>query len=209
VPEPIKTASPQSRAAREADRQMRERDRAQTEQYRAGYESAKDEQRAASGNSGPGVLSRGSRTVTRGESQRIIVGTMAFGVVFALVSSELGRARAGKTGPAPTGKQPATPVTILVGGGVATILLLVISHAGDPGSELAEGLALVTALTIVLVNGKPVWDFANNLFGSTPTTPTGLQPSVGTGQYRTPAPGEPGYGTNPPISIPRRPGQPS
>jgi hypothetical protein len=75
------------------------------------------------------------------------------------------------------------PITIMIGGGVATIILLVISHAGEPGAELATGLAVVTMVSSVLVFGKPVWDLIGSLTsgGTTPTaSTTASTPTKGT-----------------------------
>lgn len=65
------------------------------------------------------------------------------------------------------------PVQIIIGGGVATVALLVISEAGSAGAELAEGLAVITMVSSVLLWGTPVFDFASTLFGSKATGPTG------------------------------------
>ena len=53
------------------------------------------------------------------------------------------------------------------------------------GASSLVGLALVTTASSVLVFGAPVWDAANNLFGSKPTTPlastAATKPTSGTG----------------------------
>lgn len=62
---------------------------------------------------------------------------------------------------------------IVVGGVVATSLLLLLSHAGEGGREAAVGLALVTFLTTTLVYGGPAWNALTGYFGSQPTGMTG------------------------------------
>lgn len=74
-----------------------------------------------------------------------------------------------------------SPFTIIFGGTVATSLLVLLSHAGEPGEQFATGLAVVAFTSSALVYGKPVWDAANTAFGSTPTTPlTQTTPSTPT-----------------------------
>lgn len=110
-----------------------------------------------------------SRTSSTNGS-RTVVGLMFFAVTFSLIGNEI-KITNGATGPS------AAPVTegakIILGGIIATALLTLLTHAGESGRELGVGLALVTAASSVLVFGGPVWQSANKLFGSTPTTPLG------------------------------------
>ena len=71
------------------------------------------------------------------------------------------------------------PIQIIIGGGVATVALLVISEAGSGGAELAEGLAVITMVSSVLLWGTPVFDYLSKLFGSSPTGTTGTTTSGG------------------------------
>ncbi len=75
------------------------------------------------------------------------------------------------TGPSIVGRGITTSGRIILGGFFATTLLIMLSHAGNPGREWAVGLAGVTMGASVFVYGGPVWAEANKLFGSTPTTP--------------------------------------
>ena len=141
------------------DRDQQRRDRYQTKTYARNVRREDEPSHAAP-----------VRVKSHGQSARTIVGLMAFTTVFALVATEID---------ALTGQKPATNgVRIIIGGGVATIILLMLGEAGDAGAQLAEGLALVTTVAAVLVKGKPVWDFSSKLFGTQPTQPTG---SSGTG----------------------------
>ena len=105
------------------------------------------------------------------QGSRTIVGLMFFAVTFSLIGNEI------KVTSGAKGSTPAGPVTeggkIIIGGVFATALLTLLSHAGENGRQFAVGLALVTTATSVLVFGAPVWDSANSLFGSKPTTPVG------------------------------------
>lgn len=101
-----------------------------------------------------------SRTVANAPG-RMIFGLMTFTMAFSLIGGELEKNQ-GKP-------QTVNPITIIVGGTIATSLLTLISHAGEPGERLGVGLATVAFVTAALVYGKPVWDAANNAFGSKPT----------------------------------------
>lgn len=161
-----------------AERRTREREAAQVGAERQAY----DEGRRAA------ASSRRTRTpaqqvatsqVRPGSPQRTIVGTMAFATVFALLSTLIEQG----TGQTTPGTAAHPSVRIMIGGGTGTILLLMISHAGEPGEQLAEGLALVTMVTVVLVKGAPLWKWANNLFGTTPTTSTAYPVAGGAATY--------------------------
>ena len=109
-----------------------------------------------------------ARTRSQADS-RLIVGLMGFTVLFSTIGAEIRVAKTPATG---IGGVATGPAKILLGGVVATALLTLLSHAGDPGREFAIGLALVSMATATLVYGAPVWDSANNLFGSQPTGST-------------------------------------
>jgi hypothetical protein len=96
---------------------------------------------------------------------RLIFGLMTFTVVFSLVGEEISTGQ---------GNEPkVSPFLIIFGGTVATSLLVLLSHAGEGGEELATGLALVTFISAATaIYTKPVWDAANKAFGSTPTKAT-------------------------------------
>jgi hypothetical protein len=94
---------------------------------------------------------------------RLIFGLMTFTVVFSLVGEEIGQGQGRK--------ETVNPFMIIFGGTVATSLLTLLSHAGEPGERFATGLAAVAFITSALVYGGPVWAAANKAFGSSPTTP--------------------------------------
>lgn len=118
-------------------------------------------------------------SVVQSAPARTITMLMAFTVGFALLGHEIDVANAKSTTTSPN--KVATGVTvggrILLGGFLAGGLLIGLSHAGAPGAELAEGLALVSMATSVLVYGGPVWSVLGRLVGnSTPTAPTTSNP---------------------------------
>lgn len=97
---------------------------------------------------------------------RTIVGLMGVTVIFSTIG------HVAKTGGV---KQSGGVITdegkIILGGFFATGILVLVAKAGDGGRQFATGLALIAMLTSTLVYGAPVWDAANNIFGSKPTTP--------------------------------------
>ncbi len=100
-----------------------------------------------------------------------IAGLMAWAAMFALVGNEVTAAEKG--GPADyLVKAPVVGgAKIIVGGTIGTAALLMISHAGTAGQELATGLALVTAVSSMIIWGKPVFGLLQSAFGAKPTTP--------------------------------------
>jgi hypothetical protein len=117
--------------------------------------------------------------VTEEPNSRIIFALMGFAVAFSLVGNEVKAVTTPKTGS--TGVVTVAG-KIVLGGFFATSLLVLISHAGDPGRQIGVGLATVAALSSSLVYGGPVWGQANALFGTRPTTPlaTATANTVGT-----------------------------
>ena len=118
---------------------------------------------------------------TISEPGRLILGLMVFTITFSLVGGEIEKSQ--------SQKQTVGPFTIIFGGTVATSLLTLVSHAGEAGERFAVGLATVAFITSALVYGKPVWDAANNAFGTQPTKPlaasTPSTPTTGTIQTAT------------------------
>jgi hypothetical protein len=120
-------------------------------------------------------------TTTRTTSEadtRTITALMIFTVAFALVGHEIGAVKAASTQP---NVQPGTdPVTvggrILLGGTIATTLLVLVSHAGRPGRQFSLSLAVVAFFTATLVYGGPVWAAISGALsstsGATPTSST-------------------------------------
>lgn len=116
------------------------------------------------------------RSTTRTKATQgsgIVVGLMGFTVLFAVMGEEIAAHKTGKSGANQASTVIAGAPKILAGGVVATSLLVLVTHAGDGGRQLAIGLALVAFLTTSLVYGGPVWDAMSNAFGSKPTGSTG------------------------------------
>lgn len=123
-----------------------------------------------------------SRTINTAPA-RMIGGLMIFTMAFSIIGQEIKSTpnKPGETGfgVVKPGVQVNAlgqvdgrgPFLVIVGGTIAWSLLALLSHAGEAGEKLGVGLAAVAFTTAVLVNGKPVWDRANQAFGSTPTTP--------------------------------------
>jgi hypothetical protein len=104
------------------------------------------------------------------DRSRTIVGLMAFAVVFSLIGNEL-KHNGQTSNPNPASSNGLSEGgTIVLGGTVATVLLILLSHAGSAGSQFAVGLAGVTLATSALVYGGPVWSSLGKLTGSTSTS---------------------------------------
>ncbi len=91
--------------------------------------------------------------------QRNIVVALAFTVAFSLVGVEITHAQKG-TNPVGSGSK------ILLGGAIGGTLLLGLSHVGEVGANFAQGLAIVSAATAILVEGGPVFSLISNMFGA-------------------------------------------
>ncbi len=103
---------------------------------------------------------------------RKIVGLMAVAVTFTVIAQE----RKAGSAPRPMSTQEAAsldPFRTIIGGTIASAILVGISEMGEPGARLGMGLAVVAVVVATLVNGKPVWDLISGITsGSSPTTPT-------------------------------------
>jgi hypothetical protein len=125
---------------------------------------------------------------TNSPGGRTIFALMFFAIGFSLLGNEIKVVHAAST-PA-SQKAHGNPVNsvvdagakgvtvsgrIILGGFVATALLVMLSHAGNPGREWAVGLATVTTIASATVSpyAMPVWSELSHLFGSTPTGTTG------------------------------------
>lgn len=102
---------------------------------------------------------------------RTIFGLIAFATVFSLVGNEIKTVTAAPTTTGAVTGFVTEGGKIIIGGTLATAFLLLISHAGEGGQELAVGLSLVTAVSSMLVFGAPVWDLISKTLGSKPTVP--------------------------------------
>ena len=125
------------------------------------------------------ATSTAKQRVEATSSSRTIFGLMVFAVGFALIGNEVQilskktpKAAATTVGAvSQAGSTITSSGRIILGGFFATSILVLLSHAGDPGKQFAVGLAGITALSSVLIKGGAVWGAANSAFGSTPTSP--------------------------------------
>jgi hypothetical protein len=112
----------------------------------------------------------GTVKISNTKAGMTVAGLMAWSVMFALVGNEITVVKSGSAA-----AKAISPITeggkIILGGTLGTAFLLMISHAGSGGQQLATGLALLTAVSSMVVWGKPVFGELSNLFGSKPTTP--------------------------------------
>jgi hypothetical protein len=119
------------------------------------------------------------------EDTRTVTALMIFTVVFALIGNEI-------KSNSSTDKAAADGITasgrIIVGGAVATTLLALISHAGQPGRQIALSLSTVTCVTAMLVYGAPVWDALSRAVGGNAPATT---PTAGTSGATTTTPTNP------------------
>ncbi len=120
-----------------------------------------------------------------------IVGAMAVAMVFGVIAGE----RKAFSGSLKTSQQTnhavvsgvETPVKVILGGTIATAILVGISELGEPGAKLGVGLAVLVLVFSVLVNGAPVWGLISDVVSSkartpaptTPTTPTSPNATTG------------------------------
>lgn len=117
-------------------------------------------------------------TITEPEGARTVTALMIFTVIFALIGNEINHRT--ESGSHQTEGAITSSGRILLGGFVATTLLVLATHAGEAGRELGVGLSVVAFATATLVYGKPVWDAMNSAFGSKPTTGLGTAPTTPT-----------------------------
>lgn len=106
-----------------------------------------------------------------------IVGAMAVAMVFGVIGGERKALAGGSTNVASTIE---SPVKVILGGTIATAILVGISEMGEPGAQLGTGLAVVVLVVSLLVNGAPVWSLISDVVSSKPTTPTTTTPTTPT-----------------------------
>jgi hypothetical protein len=95
--------------------------------------------------------------------RRQVVAFMAFAAIFALI---------GHTVKSTTGQSKAgSDVKIILGAGLGTVLLTLLAEAGDGGASFAKGLAALTLISSVLINGTPVFSAVSNLTSKTASSP--------------------------------------
>jgi hypothetical protein len=105
-----------------------------------------------------------------GSDQRAIVGFMGAAVVFALIGDVVKQ----KTQSVPAGSY----VKIILGGTLGAGLLSLLAETGSTPAEFARGLALITMVASILINGTDVFAGVDKVTGtvssikSTSTTTT-------------------------------------
>ena len=97
--------------------------------------------------------------------QRQIVALMSFAVLFSLIGHTIKVKNQPNTG-------AGADVKIILGGGLATVLLALLAEAGDPGDKLAKGLAVIALVSSILINGASVFGGVNKLTSKTTPVPT-------------------------------------
>jgi high-affinity Fe2+/Pb2+ permease len=105
-----------------------------------------------------------------GNDQRAIVGFMGAAVLFALVGDVIKSQKSS----VPSGAY----VKIILGGGIGAGLLVLLSDTGSGASEFAKGLALITMVASVLVNGTDVFSGVSKVTGNLKTTNTIKPPTI-------------------------------
>ena len=165
----VPTDAEQDKVFNRPDPEAKADARAGQNEFRRGYEGG----RADAGQDTPVRAGGGGGTVkiSNTKAGTTIAGLMAWSVMFALFGNEVNTLESKSS----TTKKVTGPITeggkIIIGGTIGTAILLMISHAGPGGQQLATGLALVTAVSSMLVWGKPVFGLLDKAFGSTPTAP--------------------------------------
>ena len=84
---------------------------------------------------------------------RQIVAFMAFAVAFALVGHKV----------APKTSVAGTDSKIILGGAIGATLLSLLAESGETGAKFAKGLAGITLISSVMINGTNVFTGLNKL----------------------------------------------
>jgi len=109
-----------------------------------------------------------------GSDSRAIVGYMGAAVIFAIVGDIIKSKKQNVAAGA--------YVKIIVGGTIGAGLLALMADTGATAGEYAKGLALITMVASILINGTDVFTGVSHVTGTLKTT----TPTSG--------PGSPGYG---------------
>ena len=157
---------------------------------------ARDQEAAAQSRT---TSSRSSVNLTPTAGSRTIFGLMAFAVLFSLVGNEI---KSFQSVPTASKNPVSTGVRIIIGGFAGSMVLILVSKAGEPGRKFAVGTASVVTVAAVFVYGGPVWKALAGVFGSQPTKPTGAttggtSPTTGTGGSLATTGTTAGVSTNP------------
>jgi hypothetical protein len=114
-----------------------------------------------------------------------IVGAMAVAMVFGVIAGERkafsGSLKTAGQSTSAVGAGIETPVKVILGGTIATAILVGISELGEPGAKLGVGLAVLVLVVSLLVNGGPVWSLISDVVSSKASQPTPTTPTTPTG----------------------------
>jgi hypothetical protein len=109
----------------------------------------------------------------KGTDQRTVVVLMVFTTGIALVGHTLAKPKTTKIALPPE----IGDAQILIGGTVATVILTLISEAGDTAAKFSKGLAFIALLAVLANYGGPVATGLNRLSGATaPPTVSATKP---------------------------------
>lgn len=111
--------------------------------------------------------------VKKGASSSKILGLMALTAVFGVIGAEIRNAKTtkGRSTSDIVGVALSSPFLVIAGATIATVILVALADfGGDAGETLGVGLAGVTLIGTMLIQGGPVFDAVNGLFAKTKTT---------------------------------------
>ena len=97
--------------------------------------------------------------------QKQIAALMTFAVLFGVIGHTIKVKNNQNTG-------AGADVKIILGGAIGTVLLVLLSEAGGGGEQLAKGLAVLTLISSLLINGTGVFSGVSKLTAKTAPTPT-------------------------------------
>lgn len=104
---------------------------------------------------------------------RQIGGIMIAAVVFSTIGAEFASKQKQKQ------SKVIAPVTIVLGGSIAAVLLIALADFAPASASFAKGLALTALLTSIVINGAPVFSGINQVVSgpkTATTTPTQATP---------------------------------
>ncbi len=101
---------------------------------------------------------------------RQIVAFMAFAVAFGVIGHQTTHPR-GTTSSSPLTPGAGGDVKIILAGAIGTVLLVLLAQAGEGAAAFAKGLAGVTLVSSILINGTTVFGAVSHLTGTPAASP--------------------------------------